>query len=359
MLPPGHEGTRVLDVPGASLFTLLYLPNVLPTGGVGTVLERTPYRFADEESRNDYVAKARFYTGLGYAFVLQDVRGTHQSTGTFEPHRNEVEDGAATVDWIARQPWSNARIVTIGGSYPGFAAIAAAAGDQRVVGVFADDPDLGEQFSARGGMLHLGYLPWRHYIEHGRAPDRAIPPNHLDLLSADEIVLGRDDAYWNAMVEAEIPTAPFYTQHSLAPHYESVCSKVLVAQSAQTLWDDPAEIFAGLRARSCPAMREVHRYMLYPEPHAELVRSLHEGRSSIGERVLTFLQRALAGETSDEGLAAQVWFEGGESMDFGNWATLCNEHRRAAPRSELGWGLSRESHRNDRTSRANHDRMDS
>ncbi len=55
----------------------------------------------------------------GYAVVVQDVRGRYASDGEFRPYENEGRDGYDTIEWAARQPWSNGRVGTFGLSYPG------------------------------------------------------------------------------------------------------------------------------------------------------------------------------------------------------------------------------------------------
>jgi uncharacterized protein len=55
----------------------------------------------------------------GYAVVVQDVRGRYGSAGEFRPYEQEGRDGYDTIEWAARQPWSNGRIGTFGLSYPG------------------------------------------------------------------------------------------------------------------------------------------------------------------------------------------------------------------------------------------------
>ena len=55
----------------------------------------------------------------GYAVVLQDVRGRYGSGGVFEAYRQEGQDGYDTIEWAARQPWSNGAVGTFGLSYPG------------------------------------------------------------------------------------------------------------------------------------------------------------------------------------------------------------------------------------------------
>jgi uncharacterized protein len=56
----------------------------------------------------------------GFQVVLQSARGTFGSGGTFEPMRNEREDGLATLDWLVKQPWFGDSIVLVGPSYMGY-----------------------------------------------------------------------------------------------------------------------------------------------------------------------------------------------------------------------------------------------
>src|SRR5579862_4246169 len=64
---------------------------------------------------------------LGYAVVVQDVRGRGESGGVFVPFANEGDDGAATVEWAAGLPFSNGDVITYGYSYQGMAQLLAAA----------------------------------------------------------------------------------------------------------------------------------------------------------------------------------------------------------------------------------------
>ncbi len=55
----------------------------------------------------------------GYAVVIQDVRGRYASDGDFVPYQNEGKDGYDTIEWAAKQSWSNGSVGTFGLSYPG------------------------------------------------------------------------------------------------------------------------------------------------------------------------------------------------------------------------------------------------
>jgi predicted acyl esterase len=69
---------------------------------------RTPYNKNEGDPDNERTFKAA--VRRGYAVLVQDVRGRYASNGTYEPYRQEREDGYDTVEWAASQPWSDGRI---------------------------------------------------------------------------------------------------------------------------------------------------------------------------------------------------------------------------------------------------------
>jgi putative CocE/NonD family hydrolase len=81
-----------------------------------TLVYRTPYgkQFAPKEWTTFDKAVAQ-----GYAVVIQDVRGRYASDGEFLPYQNEGKDGYDTIEWAAKQPWSDGNVGTFGLSYPG------------------------------------------------------------------------------------------------------------------------------------------------------------------------------------------------------------------------------------------------
>jgi hypothetical protein len=99
----------------------------------------------------------------GYAVVHQDTRGRFASEGTSTPLADEFDDGYDTVEWAARQSWSNGRVGAFGTSYHGFAAwAAAAAGAPSLQAVAASQaPDDSHRVFWRGGAFELGmHLNW-------------------------------------------------------------------------------------------------------------------------------------------------------------------------------------------------------
>ncbi|RBW52513.1 CocE/NonD family hydrolase [Ruegeria sp. A3M17] len=94
---------------GVRLATDVYLP--AESGPRPTVLMRLPY---GKRTYGEVRFWVRELTRRGFAVVAQDMRGRYGSEGTFAPYPNEGPDGAATLDWIINQPWSNGRVGTLG-----------------------------------------------------------------------------------------------------------------------------------------------------------------------------------------------------------------------------------------------------
>lgn len=86
------------------------------TGRFPTLVYRTPY---GKESAPQEWTTFRKLPERGYAVVIQDVRGRYASDGAFVPYQNEGKDGYDTIEWAARQPWSDGNVGTFGLSYPG------------------------------------------------------------------------------------------------------------------------------------------------------------------------------------------------------------------------------------------------
>jgi predicted acyl esterase len=66
------------------------------------------------------LVESRRLASRGYAAVVGYTRGKLCSPDRIVPYVHDGADGAAVVDWIARQPWSDGRVGMYGGSYEGF-----------------------------------------------------------------------------------------------------------------------------------------------------------------------------------------------------------------------------------------------
>ncbi len=117
--PPTNEVVmeNLVAIPmrdGVKLYADIYRPAA--PGKYPVIVSRTPY--STERAPSAYDA-AVFFARRGYVYVFQDVRGRHESEGKWEPFRNDIEDGYDTIEWSARQDWSNGKVGMQGGSYLG------------------------------------------------------------------------------------------------------------------------------------------------------------------------------------------------------------------------------------------------
>jgi uncharacterized protein len=139
--------------------TLLATDVYLPAGEhpVPVLLHRTPY------GRNGCLAEGLGWAGRGFGFVVQDVRGRYDSAGCWEPYAQERADGAATLAWVAEQPWCAGSVILTGGSYASFTAwVAALSGHPAARAVISLVPAVGTQVCyGPGGVLYLAsHLRW-------------------------------------------------------------------------------------------------------------------------------------------------------------------------------------------------------
>ncbi|HET6837298.1 MAG TPA: CocE/NonD family hydrolase [Gemmatimonadales bacterium] len=127
-------------------------------GRFPVLVYRTPYSRREAPPDPLVLAAVR----RGYAVLLQDVRGRYGSDGVFEPYRQEGKDGYDTIEWAARQPWSNGAVATFGLSYPG--AVQWLAALERPPSLKAMVPAMTfstpENFWYSGGVWDGSWLDW-------------------------------------------------------------------------------------------------------------------------------------------------------------------------------------------------------
>lgn len=95
---------------GVRLATDVYLPRDR-RHKLSSLLVRLPYGKSTYGGALQWV---QVFARRGYAVVVQDMRGRFASEGVFTPYDHAVSDGSITLDWIARQDWSNGRVATVG-----------------------------------------------------------------------------------------------------------------------------------------------------------------------------------------------------------------------------------------------------
>jgi uncharacterized protein len=129
------------------------------SGGFPVLVYRTPY--GKEPALEEYTT-FRHAVEHGYAVVVQDVRGRYASDGEFRPYENEGRDGYDTIEWAARQPWSNGAIGTFGLSYPG--AVQWLAAVENPPHLKAMVPAMtfssAQNFFYAGGLWDMSWMEW-------------------------------------------------------------------------------------------------------------------------------------------------------------------------------------------------------
>ncbi len=111
---------------GVRLATDIYLPahgSAVAAERFPVLVCRTPYgktphiNLGTNPIAEKELIAATYFAKSGYVVLIQDVRGRFDSEGKFYFAINEGPDGYDTVEWAARQPWSNGKVGSFGGSY--------------------------------------------------------------------------------------------------------------------------------------------------------------------------------------------------------------------------------------------------
>ncbi len=201
----GATGARLLHLPvpmrdGVRLSANVFLPS--EQGRVPAILIRTPYG-----KGTDLIPNYQAFVDHGYAVVIQDVRGRYESEGDFEQLHHEEDDADQTLNWIAKQSWSNGKVGMAGGSYLGIVQWKAALRNnphlKAIFPVVSGDDDYRDRFYSRGGAFKLGHrLEWmaENLKVPGYRPDFNRFIWHLPLRTADVWATGQvSEAYQEAM----------------------------------------------------------------------------------------------------------------------------------------------------------------
>ena len=170
----------------------------------------------------------------GYAVVLQDVRGRYASDGDFRPYENEGRDGYDTIEWAAKQSWSNGNVGTFGLSYPGavqwLAAVESPPHLKAMVPAMTFSTP--RNFFYASGTWDMSWIEW---IWDNIAPDVRARKNLPGAKTAEEAI-----AAWKQAAPRMLNTLPLKQLEDLrgvAPYYYDWLS-----HPAEDPWWDWAEL---------------------------------------------------------------------------------------------------------------------
>jgi putative CocE/NonD family hydrolase len=223
-LPPATHPDLVqqADLPmttsdGVVLLAHRWVPRGYENGGLPTLLMRSPYG-----RRGVMAFEAPLLAERGYNVLIQSVRGTHGSGGTFEPFVHDRSDGAEALAWLHEQPWCDGAVGTWGGSYCGYTQLATAASvgsellsamvidvssaDLRCLfkpyGAFTLDSAGGWVYGLDPGGTRKPLASIRHMLSGGDVKKQARA--HLPLREADLLLAGKEQPFFRDWVDSSL-----------------------------------------------------------------------------------------------------------------------------------------------------------
>ena len=177
---------------GVRLATDIYRPK--GDKKVPIIFSRTPYNFntwVDGEERTRSYQSAYDAVSRGYAYVVQNERGRFFSEGEWDILGTPKTDGYDAFTWMAKQPWSNGKIGTLGCSSTAEWQMAVAALDHPAHGALvaqgfgAGVGRVGEFYEQgnwyRGGATQMLFIAWLY----GTQNDKFRPMFPKDITQSD------------------------------------------------------------------------------------------------------------------------------------------------------------------------------
>jgi len=111
----GTRGHKAAMRDGVKLSVDVYRPE--GEGRFPAILIQTPYN----NNSLAWTGRAKWFAKRGYAVAISDSRGRFDSEGDWDPFdRKHKTDGYDLVEWLAKQPWCDGKVGTIGPSYMGW-----------------------------------------------------------------------------------------------------------------------------------------------------------------------------------------------------------------------------------------------
>lgn len=293
---PSTRGGMAIDrdvmVPmrdGVRLATDVFRP--LDEGAHPVLILRTPYGKDEINLVSTLLFSPEDAVARGYGVVVQDVRGTGGSDGSFDPYRQERDDGHDAAGWVLEQAWCNGALGVYGASYMGTASL----------DMLIDGP-----LEVRAALAYLA--PVNHHAEayvdglfdagknvrwaimqaaaqiargapDGRNPDDARAEADRYLRDPEAFLGGSWDL--SKAVTATAEWMPFIADYLRHPQYDAYWEQVDVLAAADRIsapvlsiagWHDPflrtmLRLFERLTDDGHPGPREAHRLLIGPWTH--------------------------------------------------------------------------------------------
>ncbi len=238
--PPPSNDIRIenrVAVPmrdGVILYADVFRP--VEEGKHPVLVQRTPY--SSERYPTSY-REGVYFARRGYVFVMQDVRGRHESEGKWEPFRDDIEDGYDTVEWAAKQPWSNGKVGMQGSSYKGHVQWRAAMADPPslvTIGPLVASTSLYHDWITLNGGWRLSFnFGWGAVRQESRIMQNVGPHTLEDGPEG----ISYDKVLWhfplNSMQQLVGRNAQFYKDWIAHPDYDDYWKKINAEEVFETI----------------------------------------------------------------------------------------------------------------------------
>ncbi len=252
---------------GVKLATSIYLPE--GEGPWPVVLVRTPYGKDTQASGNSA------WTKRGFALVTQDCRGRFKSEGQYRPFLDDPEDGYDTVEWIAKQKWSNGKVGMFGASAMGITSnLAAMANPPHLAAIFV--------MVARSSIYHQSAF-------NGGVFRKELNELWLKRMNADDVLL---ETFRHNVYDG------FYDSNEMSKHWQ----KIHVPAYNYGGWYDifsqgNVSSFVGLQAKGAGKARGNQKLMMGPWGHGAIEEVKYPANSviNVNEEAMRWFEYWLKG----------------------------------------------------------------
>ena len=259
---------------GVLLSADIYLPR--SDGPFPTLLVRTIYDNQDLK----YIGWARRFIERGYAVVMQDCRGRHDSDGAWEPYIHEAQDGHDTQEWIGAQPWCDGNIGTFGTSYVGFTQSQTAPLRSRylkaLVPTVSQEDNYGHFYADGPLQLHVAV----GFMINGGQGTRTMVRNTADLMNTEELfrrlplVSALDDIIdlpFRRDAIQHYTFDEFWKSYSLKYKYSEIeAPALLVSGWYDNLMHETFKLFKGWTTKARPQARRLTKLLIGPWHHSNI-----------------------------------------------------------------------------------------
>lgn len=268
---------------GVRLVADLWLPEA--PGRYPVLLARTPYLKTGLQL-NEWAA---YFAARGFVVALQDTRGRGDSGGTFDAFFQEGRDGYDTIEWLAKQPWSNGRVGTFGPSYLATAQWLAARERPPHLACMMPTAPAGRWFEELpymgGAFAPVTALSFANEVS-GRIDQEANADSvpwekvlaHRPLLTADEVFGRRMPLYRDWITHST--TGPYWDRLRFTAHDFAKVDIPTLTVTGEYDGDQPGALFDWRGIQAHGAHPERHFLLIGPWRHIEAFRG---GSTKVGD----------------------------------------------------------------------------